>query len=137
MGKIHLHGRFKYTLDYTLGDNSCVLGHYSSDELFTLRRSKWLTSEEMQLFKKTKNKVEIPEHAPLSGWFRIISFLWASLILFLLAGGLNTAQLVTGLMLPVLGDNQLILVWGIILTYLTPKIRAASLLFILGSNPPL
>ena len=26
---------------------------------------------------------------PLSGWFRIISFLWASLILFLLAVGLK------------------------------------------------
>lgn len=28
-------------------------------------------------------------HLPLSGWFRIISFLWASLILFLLAVGLE------------------------------------------------
>lgn len=89
---------------------------------------------------------EINEPVPLSGWFRTISFLWASLILILLAVGLknrtvshwldSVCVLVTASSATVYPVTRNILLWKMILTYLTPKIRAASLLFIFGSNPP-
>lgn len=41
-----------------------------------------------------QNEELLKPHLPLSGWFRIISFLWASLILFLLAVGLKEGTVV-------------------------------------------